>query len=344
MFSKIYEFIKKLFKENYKSLIFFICFFLVMNYPVPYYIFTSGGITDLSERFEVDGGYTQKGSYNLSYVLELEGNILTFLAGHLIPSWEIVEMADYQITTDESVEDLAMRSKLSLLEANQNAVMIAYEKAGKTIDIKKKNLYIAYTASYLKATVPIKIGDVIESVDGNLVSSFEEFVDYVNKKDVGSIATLSIKRGEEIISSDVEILEVDGKKAIGLAFYLIYDYEVSPEITFKFSANESGASAGLMTTLAIYDTLIEDDLTSGYKIAGTGEIYSDGSVLEIGGVKYKLKGAVESDADIFLVPAGENYEECIKLKEEKGYDIEIVSIETFDDAVNYLESLKKEKE
>ena len=344
MFNKIYEFIKKIFKENYKSLIFFICFLLVMSYPVPYYIFTSGGITDLSERFEIEDGYEQKGSYNLSYVLELEGNILTFLAGHIIPSWEIVEMADYQITTDESALDLAMRSKLSLLEANQNAVMIAYQKAGKSIDIKKKNLYIAYTASYLKASNPIKIGDVIESADGNLILGFDEFVDYVNKKEVGDKVVLQIKRGEEIISSEVEVQEVDGNKAIGLAFYLIYDYEVSPEITFKFSANESGSSAGLMTTLAIYDTLIEEDLTNGYKIAGTGEIYSDGSVLEIGGVKYKLKGAVESDADIFLVPAGSNYEECIKLKEEKGYDIEIVSIETFDDAVRYLESLKKEKE
>ena len=59
---------------------------------------------------------------------------------------------------------------------------------------------------------------------------------------------------------------------------------------------------------------------------------------------YKLSGAVAGDADIFLVPSGENYEECIKLKKEKGYDIEIVEIKTFDDAIEYLENLKNKKE
>lgn len=344
MFSKIYEFIKKVLKENYKSLIFFACFVMVMSYPVPYYIFTSGGITDLSERFEVENGYEQEGSYNLSYVLELEGNVLTYLVGHFIPSWEIVEMSSYQITTEESVEDLAIRSKLALLEANQNAVMIAYQKAGKEVNISKKNLYIAYTAEYLSASNSIKIGDILYTVNGNEISDFDDFVSYVEKKEIGDVVTLGLKRGEEIISSDVTIQEIDGKKAIGLAFYVIYDYEVNPAITFKFSAKESGSSAGLMTTLAIYDTLVSEDLTNGYKIAGTGEIYSDGTVGEIGGVKYKLKGAVEAGADIFLVPSGNNYDECIKLKEEKNYDIEVVSISTFDEAIEYLESLKKEKE
>ena len=66
---------KTFFKESYKMIIFFIIFFLVITYPVPYYVFTSGGITDLSDRFEIDGAYEQKGSYNLSYVNQVEGNV-----------------------------------------------------------------------------------------------------------------------------------------------------------------------------------------------------------------------------------------------------------------------------
>ena len=75
-------------------------------------------------------------------------------------------------------------------------------------------------------------------------------------------------------------------------------------------------------------------------IVGTGTISSDGSVGEIGGVKYKLNGAVKSKADIFLVPKGSNYKEALKEKEKNNYDIEIKAVGTFDEAVSYLESLK----
>ena len=95
-----------------------------------------------------------------------------------------------------------------------------------------------------------------------------------------------------------------------------------------------------MTTLAIYDALIPEDLTNGLKIAGTGTIESDGSIGEIGGIKYKLAGAVSDDADIFFAPSGENYEEAIELKNKRNYDIEIIEVKTLDDAINYLKNLK----
>ena len=63
-----------------------------------------------------------------------------------------------------------------------------------------------------------------------------------------------------------------------------------------------------------------------------------GNVGDIGGVKFKLMGAVNNKADIFLVPE-ENYEEAIKVKKEKGYNIEIVSVKTLKDAIDYLEAL-----
>ena len=51
--------------------------------------------------------------------------------------------------------------------------------------------------------------------------------------------------------------------------------------------------------------------------------------------------AVKEKADIFLVPSGDNYKEAKKLKEKNNYNIEIVEIKTFDDALNYLNKLKK---
>ncbi len=341
MFNKIYEFVKKILKLNYKEIIFVICFILIANYPVPYYVFTSGGITDLSERFEIENGYSQQGSYNLSYVTEVNGTILTYFMSYIMPNWDLVKISNYQISTTESIEDLAIRDKLSLEIANQSAVKVAYERAGKEFNINKENLYIVYIDEYLKSTEKLKIGDQILYIDDIEVNKLEDLSNCIEKKSIGDYVNLTVKRNNDILKIDVLVQNVEENKSTGIGMYIVYEYDVNPQIRFNFTTNESGSSAGFMTSLAIYDTLIEKDLTNGLKIAGTGTIDSYGNVGEIGGVEYKLKGAVNESSDIFFVPVGDNYDECIKLQKEKKYNIEIVGISTIDEAIEYLENLKK---
>ena len=83
--------------------------------------------------------------------------------------------------------------------------------------------------------------------------------------------------------------------------------------------------------------LTNKDITHARKIVGTGTIDSEGNVGEIDGVPFKLKGAVKAHADIFLAPAGKNYDEAIKLAKENNYKIKIYSVSTFDEALNILE-------
>lgn len=102
-----------------------------------------------------------------------------------------------------------------------------------------------------------------------------------------------------------------------------------------FKSSESGPSGGLMTALAIYNSLVEEDITKGRYIIGTGTIDKDGNVGEIGGVKYKIIGAVKKDADIFLCPV-ENLEEALEVKKENDLNIEIKGVKTLEEAINYL--------
>ena len=340
MLDKIKGFFISIIRENYKMIIFFIIFFLIINYPVPYYVFTSGGITDLSQRFEIEDSYEQEGSYNLSYVNQVEGNVLTYLIAKVVPSWEIIEVEKYQYNEDESLEELSIRDKLSLAGANQTAVMIAYEKAGKNIIINDKRTYVYATYDFIDSNVKIKAGDVLVSIDGTVFDDFSQIRELIQSKEVGDTIEFEFQRGNNNYIASVLIQEVNDVKVVGLMFTTIYDYEVEPSITFNFRDSESGSSAGLMTTLAIYDSLIPEDLTNGLKIAGTGTIEADGSIGQIGGIKYKLAGAVSDDADIFFAPSGENYEEAIKIKKDKKYKIKIVEVKTLDDAINYLKNIK----
>jgi PDZ domain-containing protein len=332
-------------RNEYKFIIFTIILVIVATFPLPYYIFVSGGITDLNDRFIIEDGYEQEGSYNLSYVNRVDATVLTYLISNFVKDWEVEEVQSYKYST-ESIKELEIREQLMLLSANQNAVIQAYTKANKPIDINKRYLYVAIVNSIVKSDKTIQVGDIIKKIDDIDVEDYTKLTSYINTKNDGDYVELTFDRNDEEYTTNARVNEVvfennERRKLIGIEFIELLDFDVNPDIKFTFSNSESGSSAGLMTTLAIYDTLIEEDLTHGLKIAGTGTISKSGLVGEIGGVNYKLKGAVMGDADIFFVPTGENYEEAIKIKEEKGYDIEIVEVETFDDAVDYLKKYNK---
>ena len=120
-----------------------------------------------------------------------------------------------------------------------------------------------------------------------------------------------------------------------------FDIESEHKIEINYKSRESGPSGGMMMALTTYTYLTGIDLTNGKKVVGTGTIDMDGNVGDIGGVKYKLIGAVKNKADIFLVPNGENYEEAIKIKQEKGYKIKIIGVSNIKEAINKLKNENK---
>ena len=161
----------------------------------------------------------------------------------------------------------------------------------------------------------------------------------IEEKEVGDRIKLVVKRNDSKKDVYATIKNYQGRKVAGISIVNIYDYETNPKIELKFKQSESGPSGGLMLTLAIYNSLVDKDITKGKKVVGTGTIEEDGSVGSIGGVKYKLNGAVRQKADVFLVPAGENYEEALKEAKRKDYSIKIEAVSTFDEALKKLKKI-----
>ena len=76
-------------------------------------------------------------------------------------------------------------------------------------------------------------------------------------------------------------------------------------------------------------------MTNGHIVAGTGTIAYDGVVGPIGGIRQKVVGAEAAGAEYILVPA-DNYESALTAPRES---IEIVSINTLQDAIDFFEDL-----
>ncbi|MBQ8892663.1 MAG: PDZ domain-containing protein [Bacilli bacterium] len=336
MFTKIYERFKRFIKENYKELIVYIIVLVLVTYPLPYYIYIGGGIEDLNKRIDLKSNET--GSYNMAYVKEMHATIPTYLLSFVIKTWDLESINALKFSEDEDDRNIDIREKLYLEEANNNAIINAYTKAEKDVEIIDNSYKVIYISEY--SDTNIQIGDTLVSVNGVKINNNTEYKEYIKTLEVNSKVEVIVKRNEELVTCYAKLIEKDNEKIMGLYLVNVIDYKVDPPINLSFKWNESGPSAGFMLSLAIYDKLVSEDLTKGRMIVGTGTIDINGNVGAIGGVKYKLMGAVQSKADIFFVP-GENYEEAMEVKKKFNYDIKVVKVDTLDDAINYLKNTKK---
>ena len=332
MLNKLYVQTKTFIKENIKFLLILIVAFFVLTFELPYYIDTPGGLIDVSERLEVEDGYGINGSLNLAYISEFRATIPTLIVAYFNDDWEIIKKDDV-VADNETIEENNYRNKILLEEANQNAIIVAFDKAGLDYEVTNRKVNIIYI--YEEADTDLKIGDVITEINGVEINSKEEALNIIKESD-----ELSIK----VINDGIEYnryankVDIGGEDLIGIMVSETKDVTPSKDVSINFKESESGPSGGFMMSLSIYDYLTSDDLTKGLKIVGTGTIDEFGNVGVIGGIEHKIKAAVKEDADIFFSPSA-NYAEALEVVTKENLDITLVEVSHIDDAIEYLNNL-----
>lgn len=327
--------VKKFFVENWKYLLFLLVFYIFMTYELPYVVYTPGGSINMGERVEGENTYPEEGSISMTYVSMVRGSVPFLAMSYIIPNWDIV--ATDKITYDgDDLKETIEIDKIYMKEAISNAEGVAYSKAGiPFLELKTHNL-VTYVSEEAKTN--LKYGDEILKIDDMEYKSLKEFQAYVQTKSIGEKIKINYIRDDKEYTEYAEIIDLNGEPKVGISIATITDYETEFNIDVKTKSSESGPSGGLMTALAIYNQITEEDITKGLKIMGTGTIDKDGTVGEIGGVKYKLIGAVRDKADVFICPT-ENYEEALKVAKDKKYDIKIINATTFNYVVDELKQL-----
>lgn len=333
MIKKIYDEIKSTIKKDYKMLITFVIVFVLCIIEFPFYIEAPGGVIKIDDRIKIDDSYKSTGSFNLAYVSEIKATIPTLLYSLVNKDWDVLKKEEV-IYDNETMNEASYRDKLLLEEAKNNAIIVSYTKAGKKIEISNEHLFIIYVDD--NSDTDLKIGDEILEVDNIKITSKKQLDDIMVTKNVNDKVVIKVKRNNKEVECYGKIKEIEGKKLIGLLLSKTSDLKTDPEIELEFKKSESGPSGGLVLALSIYNNLVSEDITKGRKIVGTGTIDVNGNVGSIGGIEYKIKGAVKENADIFLIPAGENYEEAKKIVEENNYKINLIPVTTFDEALEKL--------
>ena len=204
------------------------------------------------------------------------------------------------------------------------------------------NVYFTYieggiTTNYLeKLVVHLTYLDTGKDVRFEPISS--EYAEYAEEEIVDDFY-------KEMVVSNA--IEVSG-----------YSQEESTEQEEKYGrilelANEyQGDSFGLMVAIGLVEEETGEDFSKWgkYKIAGTGTMEFDGTVGSIDGIREKLLTAEEHGVTHFLLPKDkesyyEYYEGVSNQEEAEQYellvnpDMQIVPVETLDEALAYLRSL-----
>ncbi|MEH7493280.1 SepM family pheromone-processing serine protease [Neobacillus niacini] len=314
-------------------------------FSLPYYVSKPGIAKELAPIIQVADGTEGKGSFMLTTVRMGRANIYSYVEAKLFDYVELYPVEAILHET-ETQDEYNARQLHMMAGSKLNAIEVAYKKAGYPVEYLYKGVYVVQVVPDMPADGKLLSGDRITQVDGQDFPSSESFIEYVGEKKAGDQVELTITREDKTktVKVSVEPFKDDPKK-IGIGISLVDDKEiiVNPKVTVK-TDEIGGPSAGLMFSLEIYDQLMEEDFTKGYKIAGTGTIDPEGSVGPIGGIDQKIVAADKAGAEIFFAPnekgsKDSNYKLAVKTAQEIDSKMKIVPVDVIDDAINYLQKL-----
>jgi Lon-like protease len=336
-------------KKHYlRFLIIAALFFTVSSfYTLPYYVSKPGMAKELEPIIKVENGYDGKGKFMLTTIRMGKANIYSYTLAKVSNYQEIYPVHAVR-SKDESDEEYNVRQLHMMDTSKTSAIEVAYKKAGLPVDFRFKGVYVLHIIPGMPADGKLLPGDRVKEVDGKEFKSMNQFIEYVGGKKPGDTVKVSFERKGKSDTTSLAVKSFENNEdKVGIGIGLVDDKEiiVDPKVTIN-TEEIGGPSAGLMFSLEIYNQLTKTDFTKGYSVAGTGTISPDGTVGRIGGIDQKVVAADRAGAEIFFAPnekgvADSNYEVAVKTAKDIGTKMEIVPIDTFDDAVAYLNKLKK---
>lgn len=318
----------------------------ISAYKLPFYVYKPGGADALNSIVEVAEGHESEGDMHLVTIRGGQATPVQYIMAKVMPHQEIMPLRE--VRPEGVSEDEYFHAQLQMMESSQEAsTVVAYEAAGEDITIDYKGVYVVSVIDGMPADGVLETGDRITAIDGNEIDESNDLIDYVDNKQAGDTVTVNVERDQQEIEKSIQLKafpDMDERAGVGIQLVTDRNVEVDPEVNFS-SGSIGGPSAGLMFSLEIYDQLTEEDLTKGYEIAGTGEVDYQGNVHKIGGVDKKVIAADREGCDIFFASDNKeakdsNYENAVKTAEEIGTDMKIVPVNTFQDALGYLQNVE----
>lgn len=232
---------------------------------------------------------------------------------------------------DVTAEQVREQNSELMDTSQDDAAVVGLRAAG--VEIPEK-VVVAQVIADAPADGVLRVDDQILEVEGEAATDTESVRSRLQEVEPGQSATMTILRDDEELSIDVptRLDEASGRTIVGV--YLAPVYDMPYEVTID-AGRVGGPSAGLMFSLAIYDTITPGPLTGGQSVAGTGTITGLGNVGPISGIVQKMHASDRAGVELFLAPAAN----CDEVAGHEPGGLTVVPVATFDEARGYVEQL-----
>ncbi len=220
--------------------------------------------------------------------------------------------------------------------SQQIAAAVALRAAGLKVTDRPTGALVEEVEPGMPAVGRLQPDDVITAVDGTRVTGPDGVFTAMKPHHAGDVVAFAIRRaGRAIVERIKTVAEGHGSRRAVVGVLLGPAIDIRLPLAVRIDAGGvGGPSAGLAFALQILADLGREVL-HGHRVAATGEIFPNGAVGPVGGLKQKTIGAREAHVDAFLVPAGDN----AAVARKYAGALRIIPVETFQQALHALATL-----
>jgi len=302
--------------------------------PADEFILTPDRAKPLAERVEVEGA-RPAGEGDVYYVdvYVRRTSILESLLPFTRPDGSTVLPERALLPPGTSQAERDRQNAAEMERSERIASVVALRALGYEVDAIPRGALVIGVAFDAPAAMKIELGDVVVAVDGKPVRTPDELRREIGRRQPGRDVRLTVQRERKTLVLTVGTIPNPAEPSRPIVGIQV-DQEADIDLPFKVDIDLGGVggpSAGLPFALEIA-RLLGRNVTHGCKVAATGELALDGTVLSVGGIEQKAVGARRTDVDLFLVPAGPNAVEAQRHADE----VRVVPVESFQQALRLL--------
>jgi Lon-like protease len=308
--------------------------FVLWWLPADDFLFVPDRAKPLAGKVEVEGG--RAGAKGDVYYVDLfvrRIRLLEQLLPFTRPDGSTFVSEEVLSPTGETDTERNRQNAADMLRSEQTAAVVALRELGYEVVATPRGVLVMSVSSDVPAAKVLDEGDVIVAVEGVPVRTPARLRAEIGRHQPGDQLRLTLRRGENRREVTVRTIASPADPSRAIVGILV-EQDAKIELPFEVDIDlgrVGGPSAGLPFALEIARQLGRD-VTHGCRIAATGALALDGTVIPIGGVKQKTIGARRADVDYFVVPAGENAEDA----QENADDLEVIPVESFQQALRKL--------
>lgn len=236
----------------------------------------------------------------------------------------------------------ALRQTIDLEDMRRSqevAAAVALRALHKSVRITETGALIDAIGPGFPAVGKLAPDDVITAIDGVRVRNPADVFRQMAKRKPGDTVVFTIRRATQQLQKSVKtIADPQSKQRAIVGIDVVPATEIHLPFPVRIDAgNVGGPSAGLAFALEVMEKL-GVNVVRGHRVAATGEIFANGAVGAIGGIRQKTIGAREAGVDAFLVPVG-NAADARKA----AHGLRIIAVNSFQQALRALKTLPPER-